>query len=264
MRAPRAISNTQLTEFKKSPAHWKFYIEQERKDPTPAMVMGSLVHCLALQKEKLTDDFHLLDLSKRPGNDYRSKASREWKEGEIEKADGRTVIDTAQMDRAIIIVKALYENPISRDLLQRGEKFEQEIRWKWQGIECMGREDISAKDFICDLKVTDAGPRNFQYYIWKSGIYRQGGMYLDGEMKGQFVGDPFKRFYFIAVEPEPPFGVSVHELDAEVIQFGLNEYRQLMEQLKACLDKDYFPSYDFKEMDGIFSVTLPNYIYDNV
>lgn len=262
MLQPRPISNSQLTAFKRSPSHWLQYVTTP-KPQTEAMVMGSLAHCLALEKDKFETSFHLMDLEQmpEPTKDFRTKVNAVWKEEELEKAAGKIIVDTDQLNKAKKMVEALYENEVSRPFLQQGTGFESKLEWSCLGLNFLGIRDITGDDFIADLKfVRNADPYAFKSYLFKEGVYRQGGMYLDGEMNGEFMGDPHKRVLFIAVENEEPYGVSVNELQPEVITFGISEYRMLSQQLKMCLDADYFPSYQHRSINGSFDVFLPSYI----
>lgn len=263
MKAPRAISNSQLSAFKKSPAHWLHYITKEREQ-TDAMLLGSVAHCLALEKAEFENTFFMLDVDSRPEptKDFRNAKNRDWK---MEQMSGvskdLTIVSSAIVTQAKNMVEALYTNHVSRKYMQEGKEFESELKWSCLGLDFMGIRDITSDEFIADLKfVSNADPFAFQRTLFKDGIYRQGGMYLDGEMNGEFTGDPHKRILFIAVEQAEPHGVSVHELDLEVITFGINEYRMLASQLKTCLDNDYFPSYDHRSIDGTFTANLPTFI----
>lgn len=227
------------------------------------MLLGSIAHCLALQKQEFENNFHLMDLDKmpEPKKDFRTKVNQIWRDEEIEKAGKKEVVTSEHVSKATRMVEAVYQNEIAMEYIQRAEFFESELTWSCLGLDFLGIRDITGEDFIADLKfVSDADPYAFQRYLFREGVYRQGGMYLDGEMKGEFTGDPHKRVIFIAVENDEPYGVSVHELDSEVISFGVNEYRRLSEQLKMCIDSDYFPSYQYRNINGSFDVFLPTYI----
>lgn len=63
-KVPEYISNSQLSAFKRSPAHWLHYITEKRVQ-TPAMVLGSVAHCLALEPENFDKEFFLLDTRQR-------------------------------------------------------------------------------------------------------------------------------------------------------------------------------------------------------
>lgn len=262
MKQPRRISNSQLTAFKRSPEHWLHYVKTKREQ-TAAMILGSACHCLALEKQNFDSEFFVLDTEKMPmpDKDFRTKVNAEWKKEQIYLGGDKIVIDLDQMKLAGKCVEVLYNDRVAVKYLQEGKAFESELSWKSIGLEFYGIRDITSDEFIVDLKfVNNADPFVFQKYLFSEGIYRQGGMYLDGEMKGEFTGDPHKRVLFIAVETSEPHGVSVHELQEEVISFGVNEYRMLAGQLKDCLDNDYFPSYHHRSIEGSFDVHLPNFI----
>lgn len=261
MKYPDHISNSQLQAFRRSPAHWVQYIS-EKKMRTDAMLLGSLCHCLALQPGEVKTKFLLVDgLKPEPEKDYRNAKNRDWKAEWVEKAE------TAKLDlimpeillQASEAVKALHDDSEAPRFLD-GEK-EAKLEWACLGLNFMGIRDVSSDKYITDLKfVNNADPRVFQRELWKNGVPRQGGMYLDGEMKGEFTGEPHKQVYFIAVETEPPYGISVNELDYEVINFGVNEYRMLAAGLKSCMDANHFPSYSYRNINGTFDVNLPNFV----
>lgn len=262
LKLPPHISNSQLSAFKKSPAHWLHYITEEKKR-TDAMLTGALCHCLALEPETIKDQFVIFDEKKRPRPDmnFNGKENKEWKAELIEQAEKSNLdlVTKEMFDGASNAVAALKEDGEAKKWLE-GET-EKELRWKFLGFDFLGIRDITSDKYIVDLKfVQSADPFVFQRYLFREGIYRQGGMYLDGEMNGEFTGEPHKRVIFIGVEYAPPYGVSVHELDYEVINAGVNEYRRLSEQLRECIEAEYFPSYNFRSVTGTFDVTLPNFL----
>jgi hypothetical protein len=260
IRKPPYISNSQLTAFKKSPAHWLHYLVEHREQ-TPAMLFGKVGHCLALQRDKFEEEFFYYDTRKRPEKDknFTSTENKKWKKDQLLKAEGKILVDEETFDGATNAILSLCTDSVAKQYL-KGE-YETKLEWDSMGLHFLGIRDITSDDYIVDLKfVTNADPRAFQSYLFKEGVYRQGGMYLDGEMKGEFTGDPHKRMIFIAVENKAPYGVSVHELDYEVINAGVNEYRRLAEQLKSCIENEYFPSYHFRSINGSFDVTLPTFL----
>lgn len=259
-KLPDYISNSQLTAFKKSPAHWMHYILEKRKQ-TPAMLLGKVAHCLALERDQFEKEYFYVDTKKRPekNKDFRSTYNKEWMKEKVIEAGQKIVVDEETFGTAENMVLSLCADSEAKKFL-KGE-YESKLEWEFLGFKFLGIRDITSDEYIVDLKfVQNADPRFFQNYLFREGIYRQGGMYLDGEMKGQFTGEPHKRMIFIAVESVPPYGVSVHELDFEVINAGVNEYRRLSEQLKTCIENNHFPSYQFRSMVGTFDVTLPTFL----
>jgi len=262
IKLPDYISNSQLTAFKKSPAHWLHYIMQP-KERTDAMLLGSVSHALALEPDKFEEKFLIFNPKERPepGMNFNSTKNKEWKkmlEYRAQESE-KELVDKDVYDEGVNMVEALFNDSEAMKFLP-GDK-ESKLEWDFLGFKFLGIRDITSDEYIVDLKFTqNADPRAFQNYLFREGVYRQGGMYLDGEMKGQFTGEPHKRMIFIAVENKPPYGVSVHELDFEVINAGVNEYRRLAEQLKTCIENNHFPSYQFRSISGTFDVTLPNFL----
>jgi hypothetical protein len=230
------------------------------------MRLGSISHCLALEKQNFEKKYYLLDFDQMPDKDrphFRIKANAEWKQEHTERAQqaGLDLVTSEEIEHATKMVKAIYSDEVAVKLMREATGFESKLEWSCLGLKFLGIRDITGNDFIADLKfVSNADPFAFKRYLFNNGVYRQGGMYLDGEMEGEFMGDPHKRVYFIAVESEEPFGVSVHELQPEVITFGVSEYRMLAGQLKQCMDADYFPSYEYRSINGSHDVFLPTYI----
>ena len=259
MKIPDYISNSQLNAFRKSPAHWVHYVT-EKKAPTEAMIKGSLAHALALKQP--LDRFYFLDVKERPepNKTFASNLNKAWlKQIEEQCAElKQEIVYPETLDECTKMVESLYRDKIAVRYLEG--QFEAKLEWMSMGLKFMGIRDISSDTFIADLKfVQSADPRDFRRYLFREGLYRQGGMYLDGEMGGQMTGDPHKKVLFIAVENSAPYGVSVHELQQEVIDYGVNEYRRLAEQLHDCIEADHFPSYSFRTINETFDVTLPLY-----
>lgn len=256
-KLPEFISNTQLNQFRKSPAHWKHYVT-EKKEPTEAMIKGAFAHCIALNQPR--DRFFVLKEEERPEPEktFGSKLNKAWLEEIYESCQAKKiqVVDAKMVKDVDKMVEALYLDPEARKYLE-GE-YEARLEWNCLGLKFCGIRDISSPTYIVDLKfVQSADPRDFRRYLFREGLYRQGGMYLDGEMNGEFIGDPHKRVLFIAVEQTAPYGVSVHELSLETIMYGVNEYRMLAGQLKSCIDANDFPSYSYRNINGSFDVTNP-------
>lgn len=258
-KLPDYISNTQLNAFRRSPAHWVHYVT-EKKEPTDAMIKGAYAHCIALKQSP--DRFFILDEEARPEPEktFGSKLNKAWLEEIYSSCTAlkKQVVDARMVADVTNMVEALYDDPEARKYL--AGDYEARLEWKCLGLNFMGIRDISSDEYIVDLKfVQSADPRDFRRYLFREGLYRQGGMYLDGEMKGEFTGDPHKRILFIAVEQTPPYGVSVNELDLETIMYGVNEYRMLAGNLKSCIDANHFPSYSYRNINGSFDITLPAY-----
>ena len=256
----RPVSNNQLNYFEISPKHWLHYILKERTPSTPAQIQGSVTHALAFEPDQVEKEFYVFDKSQMPypASTLTKRENKAWKEDQLQLADGRDLVTPEQLLKAQRMLNEVWDHPRARELMEAKGKYEKEKNWQYSGVKCMGKLDKVTPAFIMDLKtVRDASPRKFQRTLFNEGTYRQGGMYLDGDMGGVYVGDNSKEFYYIAVENEEPHAVSVHRLTPEVIAFGLGRYRHFVDGLKTCLEFNDFPGYDFHLIENEFDVDMP-------
>ena len=66
-------------------------------------------------------------------------------------------------------------------------------------------------------------------------------------------------FVFIAIEKELPYATAIYTLDEEALQFGIQQFNDLMTEYAKCMKTDNWPSY------GIKNLTLPKYAkYDDI
>lgn len=261
----KAISNSDLKHFKRSPEHYKQYKKDGSAD-TEATIFGSAFHSYILEPHKFESEFVIMDESNRPvpEKDYRTTANKEWKESFYLNASSKNlkVLSVDDFERLKLMKDKLYSVAPAKEILEfTRNEYEKTLRWNYKGIACKGKADIINDFFIADLKTTeDADPVEFSKTVIWNEYYRQAGMYLDGDSAGHINYSNLKSFYFIAIEKKPPFGVSVHVCSKDLIEKGVEEYRFLVEQLKSCIDADKWESYHFKalsRMDGIFELDLP-------
>lgn len=265
-----AISNSDLKHFKRSPEHYKQY-KRAGQPETEAMTFGSAFHCYVLENDKFKDQYSVLDESLKPvpGKDYRTVANKEWKDKFYSDSllQGKTVLSPDELERIKAMSDKLYSVDPSKELLEyTRNKYEQTLEWKWHGINCKGKCDIINDFCLVDLKTTEnADPVEFAKTVIWNEYYRQAGMYLDGDSGGKINYNAKKDFYFIAIEKSPPYGVSVHICSKELVEKGVEEYRSLVEQYKACFKNDLWESYQYKALsrfDGVFELDLPYYLKD--
>jgi hypothetical protein len=268
-----ALSNSALSAFERSPAHY-IYQRANPIKPTAAMNMGSLIHCLILEEDKLPLYFMILDENNKPvkGKDYRTKENKEWKDSHIEKAQKEDLIlfTNEDLQTAYNVKEAVYNDPQARELIWcAGVSYESGREWTTNKgrSKFKGKLDIRHPMFLVDLKKTiDADPHEFHKVIFNRKYHRQGGTYLDGDADGHLDLANMKDFFFVAFEDEAPYGVSVHRLKPDVALRGYREYQDLTEQLQICIDHKSWKGYAFKAPvgnDGIFDVNLPNWMQND-
>ncbi len=265
----KAISNSMLAHFKRSPMHYLQELrDREKKVPTPALVFGIAFHTYVLENHKFEKDVAIFKDADKPvkDKDYRTHANRDWKNEWIAANSDKAIISEDELELIKWMNESLQNHELAGELINmHGNQYEQMMKWNWKKTQCKGLKDISNPNFLADIKTTmDADPdgkfRRSDFFTYE--YYRQAGMYLDGDANGklQYSGK-WKDFFFICVEKTPPFAIAIYRPTKEVLQRGLGEYRTLVEQFQSCIDNNIWQGYEFKSVAGyIFDIELPYYM----
>ncbi len=241
------VSRSGLMKLMQSPSHYhyEYFTKTERSEPTSAMVVGELVHCMVLEPcETMSRYYVAMPVNKR------TKAGKEDWVNQQAQAVGKKVVTIEQNQTAMSIANAVIMHPISRSLLPDCV-VEKSIYFTHQqtGLQCKVRPDAWNGSIVVDLKTTaDASFRAFQSSAAKYGYFLQAAMIQQGLAA---IGLSLEKFIFIAVEKEPPYAVGIFVLDNEALDYGVNQFNQLMKKLKNCKDANEWPGY------GIQNLTLP-------
>jgi exodeoxyribonuclease VIII len=192
------LSTSALKAFSKSPNHCLAYYAQTI-EPTPAMQLGSAVHCAILEPDKLKERYVVA-----PQVDRRTKEGKaEW-EAFTASAGERTVLTREQGETLAAVTAAVFADPISHDLINACTTFEEEIIGQILGTPYKGILDMRCNDFIADIKTcTDASAEAFSRQAFNLMYHEQAAAYAILAEK------PEIPFYFIAVETSPPYNTQV-------------------------------------------------------
>lgn len=263
----RPLSSSSLGEFAKSPEHYLKYLVQPRTQ-TPAMLLGSVCHLLVLEPDKFDDNYFVIDIEQRPeqAKGMTSNINKKWKQKLIEENEGKDLLTEDVLAQAKLIVERLKQREKAWQMIKYCQEREVKRDWKYAGINCTGRIDLESDIYIADLKfVANADPEEWIRKMFYYNYPMQGGMYVDAAAGGKYDYKNPKDFYFILIETEEPFGVSIVKLNKEIIDYGVRTYRELVRKYKWCLAKNIWPSYEWKApfgTDGIHQATLPYYLRD--
>lgn len=243
--ASTGISRSALMHFKKSPAHYLYqYLstDKEPSEPTDAMILGELVHTLALEPQKYAERFAI-----KPVCDRRTKAGKAvYADFESQLNNNQALISedlyiTASKMRDKLLTNDIFQAAIADNenvLIEKSIYFTH----KATGLQCKVRPDAWDSTIVIDLKTTkDASYRDFQSSAAKYGYFLQAGMIYEG-LKS--IGCILKKFIFIAIEKDAPFEIGTYYLDEDAIEFGIAQFDVLMGQLADCIENDDFPGYD--------------------
>lgn len=260
LRHEDSLSYSALSAFWESP---KDFIDYKLKDriTTPAMIFGSMLHCLVLEPDKFEERYHCIDdqdivAQIGGGNPRNTKAYKEWKHVAIAEAGDRILVTDKDHRDAKIMANNIKYNRASKKVLQAHPDREKPIEWEFENFRWRGIIDLDGPKSMADLKmVPDASQRKAQQTILRNGYHLQGAMYLTG------TGEP-KPYYIICVDKKG--GVSVHLLEDPLIDDGVKLYTKLVKHFNLCILEERFnESYDFwaDRHDGIHICEKPAYMY---
>lgn len=254
------LSFSSLKCFKESPSSFIEY-KLAKKEPSDAMLFGSMLHCLVLEPQDFENRYLCLedqDICAQIGGakPRATKAYKEWYQVTISEAGDRTVVDTNDYLSAKIIASNVHHNRASAKVLNLGWYHETPVDWEFKNFMFKGFIDGKGDKAIFDLKTcADANPTKFQREIISNSYYLQAAMYLYA------VGENLP-YYIIAVDRKN--GVSVHKLEDRLVEQGMIEYNKLLDRFNECILKDEFDkSYDFwsDRFDGTFVCEKPGFMY---
>ena len=186
------------------------------------------------------------------------KACKQWL---ADHAD-RPVLGSSEMEEAEAVVDAIQAEPRAAELLSEAQP---QCSMFWPdgktGLQMMGRPDFILPRGAADLKCTnDASTGGFARTIDNFGYHLQAAIYADGlEANGR----ECNTFYFIAVQGGERPKVNVRYLKSEAIELGRATYRDLLRDLKDCIERNEWPSYSGPGAE-VQPIDLPPYAYARV
>jgi len=258
------LSKSDMSLLLRSPAHYKY----GEKEETKAMTFGSAFHMAILEPHKMGERYLVLPegetLAKKFGIALKQKAEEEGKE----------IIRQAEINSFREMRRVLMGIPFFAMAMDSDPKFELSGYWeevvvydekedKRRKILCKMRPDIINAWPICaivDLKSTeDARSGPFFRVADSKGHQIQAAHYLKGAET--LTNEPYKDFYFIAIERDTPHGVQVYHVDTQApdhsayVQDGQKQREKAMKIYAKCLNDNSWPCYstDVQQMD------LPNW-----
>lgn len=229
------------TILNRSPAH--FFTEAcAPREADKAMDLGTAVHAMLLGRGA--------EIVEIPHDDFRTKAAKELRDEAI--AAGRCPLLTKDMDRAKEIVEvarfSLQKIPGAWDAFVPGRGHsEVAMVWTEAGVWCKSQIDWLSNDGaqIWDLKTTSrsAAPQGLARLMVEQGFEVQGAMikrgieHLRPELKGRV------KVRFAIVEVDPPYGVSVLEMDNTALTMGAKKVDLGIRTFRVCMSRGSWPGY---------------------
>jgi exodeoxyribonuclease VIII len=223
------------------------------KDSTPAMEFGKAFH-MALLQPKLFSDTYII----APDVNRRTKAGKDmWEEFIANLKDDAKTVTIEEYNRIQMMIESVMNNSSAADLIANLVESEKMIEWTDEetNVPMRGILDGIGRDYIIDIKTChDAEPTKFQRDAINMAYHRQAAIYVDSQPRPM-------SYYLIAIEKDEPFGVSVHEMTAELLNAGRFNYRHLLNEYKGWVEDGCASAgYEFWDFTGIHQFEAPSWI----
>lgn len=241
-RRAEGVNKSTLWNLMRSPAHYKYYLENQRED-TAAYKFGRAVHAAILTPSAYKRDFAVI-----PADiDRRTKAGKEEYELFMRAHEGQELLSAEDAETVKEIVAAFKRNKDAVKLLSRTKR-EKPIFWTDDnGIKCKCRIDAYKAGMILDLKTAaDAETGNFSREALRYGYDVQAAHYLDAYQHTESAIRP--EWYFIVIEKTEPYAINILKADIGFLDYGYIRRQELIEKLKACQDQKAYPDYGINEL----------------
>lgn len=243
------LSSSDLRRLLRSPAHYR----APQPPPSPAMEFGTLAHEAILEPDNWTALCR--PASKVDGRTTEGKAVKAWQQQQTEKFGYRFIAEDLfnQVEQLAASVQA----SVGQSGLLAGGLAEHSGFTELESANIRIRPDYLKDDVIVDLKTCqDARPEAFTRSVFTYGYDVQAALYLDA---AKAIDGKTRKFVWIAIEKEAPFGVCIYEASAEVLERGRRLYKQAIATYLECSAFDVWPSYTTQTQ----IITLPRYLENN-
>lgn len=285
-RGASGISQSELKEVLRSPAHWaaRYGPDASPTFPSIAMIIGIALHCKLLEPELFDSEFvdrssldkelNVAELKAAlddEGIEYKKSSKKPELEAllypEGKPVDKRTSLSGD--DFAIVqgMAEATRAHPVAgnwfdpgRKNFRRGNELSMyvEASADTYGLPIKGRLDRLEKTengwMILDLKTTDdASPSAFQKKAYSMGYHIQCAFYID--LVKKVLDADSVEFIFCAMERRRPHGIALYKASEDMIELGRTQYKKALKELSFCKSRDLFPGYD----SNIIDLSLPGW-----
>jgi hypothetical protein len=217
--------------------------------PSAAMEFGTAVHKLVLGKGA---DLVVID-----AENYRTKAAQD--QAKAARAAGQVPLLTRERAHAQDMAMAVLCHPVAGVLFSGDGDAEKSLFWRDGEYGIMRRARLDwlpgprpGRMIVPDLKTAvSADPAALPRAMANFGYHIQAPWYLDGIRALGLDDDP--AFVFVFAEKEPPYLVTVVQLDDDAMRAGRELGRRATEMYRDCTQAGKWPGYS----DEIELISLP-------
>lgn len=222
-----------------SPAHYQAALKF-KMIPTPAMEMGTALHCLTLDGEEAFNQFYVqkpegLSLATKEGKAWKAELGRKKALNAGGKDDPWGSVQG--MDESL--KRLAWFDPAQEDYIKHNEV---SIYWDWMGVKCKARLDRVAieEGLVLDLKTTDTvEPDLFLKKVIGLGYDFQAAYYAKAAEVA--FGKQFK-FLFVAVERKAPYTVDIFEATPDMMEEAMYKCEKALQTYALCEEINSWPN----------------------
>ncbi len=223
-------------------------------EPKTEFDIGVAAHLAVLEPQRQADSIVLIECG-----DYRTMKAREMRDAA--RAQGKVPLLPYQLDIVSAIAGSIRAHPIVSAAFTGGEA---EVTLIWDdpgtGIPCKARPDYlpAHGGWLVDLKTAaSANPRTWRDQAYRLGYHARAAWYLDGA--ATVLGKAPDEYWFVVVEKEPPYLVSVISFDEPALEWGRIANRKACALFARSAASNDWPGYrePGQNHDRAFRVGLP-------
>ena len=216
--------------------------------------IGVAAHLAVLEPERQADSIVAIDFG-----DYRSTRARDARDAA--RAAGKVPLLPYQLDIVRAIAGAIRAHPIAAEAFKDGEA---EVSLTWRdpgtGMPCKARPDYlpAHAGWLVDLKTAiSANPRVWRDQAYRLGYHARAAWYLDAA--ATVLGRAPEEYWFVIVEKEPPYLVSVISFDEGALAWGRSANRKACALFARSAATNDWPGYRApgQNRDRAFRIGLP-------
>lgn len=254
-RAP-GVSNSMLKHLN-PPARLPVYLT-EKREPSVAMVLGTLVHSLALEPDKVPMQVALRGDPDDDRFNFRKTVGKAWRDAQ--EAAGLVILKEDEYESVKRMCASIALHPLCKDIFAEGEsELSCFARHKDTDILRKFRLDWlpTAGDALVDVKTCQdegASEDNFAKTLYDLRYYVQAAYYLDG-WNALNPDNPRKHFVFVAVEKAQPYLVHVMHVEPDSLELGREQYERDLWVYRRCSRLKTWPGYG----EGSTLLALPHW-----
>ena len=235
-----AISASGLKLFMRSPRHYSaayLYTNQRERVETPAMRIGTAVHCATLEPEEFRNRYDYLP----EGTDLRTKAGKELRDALT--ASGKIILSPDDMRQVIDMASAFTADPRYAPTFAIPHGVERSIYATINGVLCKARPDFITNDctLVVDVKTCrDASPEEFGRQAWNLGYHIQAAFY---RRVIQAATGTTPKFCFACVESEYPHLTAWYTAPDYLLEYADGVIDLALDRFAECMCTNTWPGY---------------------